>query len=358
MSIYWTIFFIASFFSFIENKIPIPREKFVKFFFLFILLIFIGLRFEIGGDWGNYLETYNNQNLEYIFNTVFIFDLGYGLVEIISKSFNLGIYGVNLICALFFLISIHYVSSINKEYWLTIIILLPYLIFVVANGYTRQSVSIGFASIAISYLINNKNTYYQSYYYFIFYSFIATIFHKSAIIIFVFLLPIINVYISIYILFLMFVFFGTITSIYTPEINRIAKQYLEIKYVSNGVLVRLLILMPSVILFYFTYFFKFIKYEIYQIKIFHMFSIITIVLFTYVVFSPLVIIDRFALYLLPISAIIYTKFTEVLNKNSVNYYLYKVLIFVFLSIQLFMWLNYSPHAWYWVPYKNILFNLI
>ena len=160
--IVYSLFFILSSSFIIFNNSVFLNKKPIKFLFYILLLIFIGLRYQIGGDWDTYLEIYNYSDLNFLISSHLKSDIGYNLIQIISKFFNLGIYGVNLFCAIIFLISIHLICSLNREYWLWFMILLPYLIFIVATGYTRQSIAIGFSTIGIYFLISNHQTYYQN----------------------------------------------------------------------------------------------------------------------------------------------------------------------------------------------------
>ena len=65
--------------------------------------------------------------------------------------------------------------------------------------------------------------------------------------------------------------------------------------------------------------------------------------------------DRFALYLLPISALIYSNFLFIFKAKFIDSLIYKNMIILYLFLQLFIWLNYSIHKSHWVPYKNLLF---
>ena len=352
MTTYW-LFFIITSISTLFNKLHFFKSIYFKLFFYLLLLIYIGLRFEIGGDWNNYLENYKNINLGYIISYNFRGDIGYNIFEYLSKKLNLGIYGVNVFCGLVFLLSIHLICSLYKEYWLIFLILLPYLIFIVSTGYTRQSVAIAFSIIGIYFLFLEKKTYYPKTLYYLFFVFLGTLFHKSAVIMFIFVIPLINIYL-IFIIFVFFILsFGYLYNFIEYELDRVIKQYLYVSYFSKGIILRFIILIPTILIYVASL--RFISYSKNEIVVFNTYLFLVIALSVISLFYPLALIDRFALYLLPISALIYAKFANVFEENFIDYLIYKNAIILFLFTQLFIWLNYSVHKSHWVPYKNLLF---
>ena len=56
MFVYWCFFLTISFFAISPIKIEKKLQKILEYFFLFILIIFVGFRKEVGGDWDNYLH--------------------------------------------------------------------------------------------------------------------------------------------------------------------------------------------------------------------------------------------------------------------------------------------------------------
>ena len=86
-------------------------DKLVYFSILFILIIFVGYRHDVGGDWIIYLETYNFflqkdftlyeylkiENKEYLFSIINYFTFNY----------NLGIYFINIIAAFISVFFLH-----------------------------------------------------------------------------------------------------------------------------------------------------------------------------------------------------------------------------------------------------------
>ena len=60
---YYILFIIISSLAFIENKksyFYIQYESFFRITGLFFILIFMGFKYHVGGDWGTYLNTFND----------------------------------------------------------------------------------------------------------------------------------------------------------------------------------------------------------------------------------------------------------------------------------------------------------
>ena len=69
-------------------------------------------------------------------------------------------------------------------------------------------------------------------------------------------------------------------------------------------------------------------------------------------------IDRIALYFLPIQLIIFSNLPEAIKevKNSPSIII--ILITLFYAAVMYIWMNYAYHSLYWLPYNNVLFELL
>ena len=56
---YWVIFILPSFFLFFHFDFNNQIKTIAWYFFLLILVLFIGLRYEVGGDWYQYIVVYD-----------------------------------------------------------------------------------------------------------------------------------------------------------------------------------------------------------------------------------------------------------------------------------------------------------
>ena len=180
---YYIIFIIISSLAFIENKesnFYTQNKFFLKITGLFIILIFMGFKYHVGGDWGNYIKTFNDiaSNKKKLLGISD--DIGWYFLNYFIIKLNLPFATLNLVSAIIFLIGIHVNAKLYQNYWLFYLILLPYFIFIVGMGYTRQSISIGLLLISIGFLLKESN--YKTFIISITLILIGTLFHKSVLI--------------------------------------------------------------------------------------------------------------------------------------------------------------------------------
>ena len=70
-------------------------------------------------------------------------DPGYNALNWLFASQSWGIYGVNLVSAVIFSIGLVIFCRYQPRPWLALCLSIPYLVIVVAMGYSRQGVAIG-----------------------------------------------------------------------------------------------------------------------------------------------------------------------------------------------------------------------
>ena len=169
--------------EFYKIKIFINNKNKINFFVILYLCLFMGFKYHVGGDWGTYKNYFNgisNNKIKFAdLNT----DIGYYFLNLLIHKLGLEFKFVNLVSSIISLLGLHLLAKNFSRYWFFLLILKPFFIFIILMGYTRQSISIGFLFIAISFLlqdINKKNIYF--YLTFIIFAFL---FHKSS---FIFLL--------------------------------------------------------------------------------------------------------------------------------------------------------------------------
>ena len=158
MTIYLYIsLFVILLFAFIlfeTKKIKVKRNYI--FIFLSILLILISsFRWKVGGDWETYLSvferaTYSDPQLKW--------SLTFEIINSFIALIGGGIYGVNLIIASLFFISLYRLGRIlNFDLILLLLITFSLVYFNGVMGYVRQTLCLTFLIFSAEFLVRKKN---------------------------------------------------------------------------------------------------------------------------------------------------------------------------------------------------------
>jgi hypothetical protein len=102
------------------------------------IALMIGLRFQVGADWFSYEGIYDYFRYADLNETLSIGDPGYSLLNWIGQRFGVGVWFVNLACGTIFTWGLFRFARQQPNPWLAIVVAIPYLVIVVAMGYTRQ----------------------------------------------------------------------------------------------------------------------------------------------------------------------------------------------------------------------------
>jgi hypothetical protein len=310
----------------------------------FILIaLFIGLRHEVGGDWFNYIQLMDIIKVKSIYDVIFGSDPFYGLLNWIFGYSEIGPYVINLICGFIFTYGLFVFCRSQPQPWLALAVSIPYLITVVAMGYTRQGVAIGVVLTGLVFLQNNKLLK------FFICIFIAVAFHKSAII----LLPlaifsgkkhiysIIGIILFGILLFYIFVY---------EYLNSLFSGYITDQYESSGALVRILMnAFPALLFLVFRKRFKLS----YNLESFWSWMSITALFLIIILFiSPSsTAVDRIALYWIPLQLFVFSRLPDAMGKNLNIQYQYLFIIFVYSLLIFYVWLFHAQHRESWIPYR-------
>ena len=308
------------------------------------LTLLIGYRFEVGGDWLNYLHQFNSARFQNVAKALERGDPAYSLINLFMFRQGWGIAGVNLVTGLLFSLGLVMFCRGLPRPWLALCVAMPYLVTVVAMGYTRQSVALGLAMLGLVALSRRANLW------FVFWIICGTTFHKSAVL----LLPIAALaatrnrfwtaaWIGVITLVAYWLFLeDAIDSLYT--------NYVEARYRSEGALIRTAMnLLPACIYLIFSRRFRLPRGDA---KLWYWCSIISIVLFVLVLISPATTaVDRVALYMLPLQLVVFAHLPDALGRRGHRNTGLTALVVVFYGTVLFVWLNYASHAFAWIPYR-------
>ncbi len=347
---FYLIGFIFLYFYFVSVFFKLKFSGVFHLLLLTYLIILIGTRFEIGPDWMVYQWIYEDscKNLEFLFGPG---DYVYNLINCLSLYLNYGILFVNIVCAVIVVIGSYLFAKLCYKPYIFYISALPYYLYIVSMGYTRQSVAISLFMIANYYFLNRK--FHQG-----FFSFLVGVgVHKTLFFVFIPLMTrIFKVRYTFFIITLLLLFVILFVDFQTSYFEYLKLNYLDGDMSSSGAFSRTLFSLICT----FAYFYK-VK-RILNKNISNFFDLFAILPIVYILFLTLwpeqsTAIDRLGLYQLPFNFIIISYIFS-FAKNKISLFNYINLYFVINLFYFFTWLYISNFRDAWYPYKSFLFELL
>lgn len=319
------------------------------YYFLLFLLLFVGLRFQVGSDWKGYLQIADEMaNLK--FSELFEYpEFLYYFVVWSSVDLGLGIYGANVVTTLIFLLGLLKFCKMQHNRWLALMSSLPFLVIVIGMSANRQAAAIGVTLYLLAVWRSSsliKKILLIS---------IGTLFHTSAVI-----------------FLLMFVIDGKISVVRKVLISasllavamylladagtsaRYEKSYIEGRDIFQAAGALQQIFINAFPAFFIISFRRRLKKIIPEFSVIFSMSLLALILIPIgIVFS--VAAARLSFYLFPVSIACLSALPELFGeKRSESLARYLIILYGFASLAL--WLNFANHAYNHKPYSNLLFG--
>jgi len=346
---YWMLFAVPALMAVCmkPNRFALLRPDwgFGSWLFWLFLVLLIGLRHEVGGDWGSYLNRYDYSAGRNFLQILTWSDPSYVMINWLSYQVGLGIVGVNLISGAIFAAGLITFSRTLQRPWLALTVAVPYMVIVVAMGYVRQGVALGLVMAGLAALQRGSVIRY------FLLVLIGASFHKSAVV----MLPLAGLAfgrmrVGLLILAGLVSFAGFYWFL-QDSIGSLGQNYLESEYTSSGALVRLsMSLMPAL---FFLLYRDIFELNFIQRRIWFWISIAVLVLFSAYFFIPSsTAIDRLAIYLMPIQIVVFSSLPDILNERlGVKRSAWLVFVIVYYASVQFVWIVFSDNAHLWLPYR-------
>jgi hypothetical protein len=312
-----------------------------------VIALMIGFRYEVGGDWHTYEELFAYASYLDFWTNLATGDPGYSLLNWLGNRIGAGIWFVNLACGLIFSWGLIRFARRQTNPWLAVLVGIPYLVIVVAMGYTRQGVAIGIVLAGLSVLDRTSVVRFGGY------ILLAAAFHKSAIVV----LPLVALAASrnrVTTAALMFVLAILLyVFLVRSSLDKMMTNYVEAEYSSQGAAIRVAMNLPPALLF--LLFQRRFESQDTTRKLWRNFSLAALATLALLVLTASsTAVDRVALYLIPLQLYVLARLPEAFpNKGRPNGLLLMLVILYLATIQ-FVWLNYATHAEFWLPYKLML----
>ena len=349
MAIYWLLLLLPLLAAIGGRRVEAAlhaRSKWglgIQLYFILLLLL-VGWRHQVGGDWGNYLPTINAAlQQSFAESMAQSGDIAYKALTWLSAHVGFGIYGVNLVCAFVFTFGLMVFCQNSPRPWLSLAVSVPYLVIVVAMGYTRQGVAIGLVMLALVALDNGSIVK------FLLWVLVATLFHKTALI----LIPmaifagrknwiaLAGVMLTAVLMFYLLL---------AEYVDNLIGGYIIDQYSSSGAAIR--IAMNAVPATVFLVFRKRFNLTYLQRKFWTWMSFGGLTFIVLLAVSPSsTAVDRLALYWIPLQLYVWSRWPAAMasNHNAQLPWVVGVLVYS-LAVQ-FVWLFYADHNFAWLPYQ-------
>jgi hypothetical protein len=309
------------------------------------LTVLIGFRFEVGGDWYNYLRHFNYMEGQSYAQALSKSEFSHWVVNKVMNDLGLGFSGVNFLYALFFTVGLVVFARVQPRPWLVLACAVPYLIIVVAMGYSRQAVALGFAFIGFVALRRGRFIRFSLW------VLAGATFHNSAML----LIPVAGLAANrnrvqvvagvglISVLGYEFIIADKLSHLVDVYVNQ---QY----YDSQGALIRLS--MNALAALIFLNYRRFFALTPAERRIWSLTSLIALAMLLAYFFTGLsTALDRMALYLIPLQLVTAAHLPDALgHAGRPNTRGVTIVLAYFLVVQ-FVWLNFANHAQLWLPYQ-------
>ena len=350
---YWLLFLIPAYWSVVRLKpssLLADRSQndnwpFIwKCAFVFLVLM-IGFRYEVGGDWEAYLEMLDSYTGAATNSREFRFqDPAFVVLNQLAVKTGLGIYLLNFLSAIFFCWGLVVFCRTQPRPWLAMAVAVPYLITVVAMGYTRQGVAIGIAMVAMTAL--GQGSIFR----FVIWIALAATFHKSAII----LLPMAvlanskrRIFTLLWVGFACLILFVLMLQ---EALSFLMMGYIESEYQSSGALIRIAMnAVPAVLFLLFQKRFQ-LTVDQRSFWIWMAWSALFLV-FLLAVSPSSTAVDRIALYWIPLQLFVLSRLPNALGKHDGSNLLWVLAVLAYSASVHFVWLFYADTAFAWLPYQ-------
>ncbi len=341
---YWIMYLLPAGAALLKDRSQLRRINGGWIILWLVLTLLIGYRFEVGGDWGNYLRHYHDIYYLSLPEALKHGDPGHGLLNWISSRQEWGVFGTNLVYGAVFSFGLIAFCRYQPRPLLALAVAVPYLVIVVAMGYSRQGVAIGIAMLGFIALAQRKTLK------FVLLIGLAALFHKSAVI----LLPIaiMTNMLRKRVLTALWVAgtAGLMYLLYLAEsADNLIQNYVVAEYGSEGALIR--VMMNALPAFLFLVYRRRFKLQAEEKALWTWMSFMALVFVLLLMVSPSsTAVDRVALYFIPLQLYVFSRLPDVLGGGQ-HRIMVRFMVVSYYAAVLFVWLNYAHHSQYWVPYQ-------
>lgn len=341
---YWVLFGVCAAGAMTTRKAIGDRIPPLLLVVALFTVVFIGFRYEVGGDWINYIRIFRYLEYSTVWQAASFADPAYAMLNRIAHIIGVDIWFVNLVCAAIFTWGLIAFCSRQPNPWLGLVVAIPYLVIVVGMGYTRQAAAIGLILVGLSQFERTSIFRFAAY------AVVGAAFHKSAIA----AIPLVALgsargrlmhaaLMGLLGIMIFYVFVERGMAGFTAS-------YVNQQYDAQGAAVRVLMnIIPASILLLFMKKFDITPGERVLWRNFAIGAFVTLAMLFLIASST--IADRLALYLIPLQVFVFSRLPYAFPRNGKPDPLLVVAIVAYSGLVQFVWLTEAQHAESWLPYQ-------
>lgn len=313
--------------------------------YMFVLLVLmVGFRYEVGGDWSNYLDHIDMVKDVPLSEALLFADPAYSLLNWLAIPLGMGIYFTNVVCAAVFAWGLVVFCRSLPLPWLALVVAVPYLVMVVAMGYTRQGTAIGLAMLGLVALEKDRVIL------FVFWMALAATFHKSAVI----LIPLAIFHRTKHPWLEWSIVIGSSIVLYglmlQDSVENLRVSYIEAEYQSSGAAIRIAMnALPAAI---FLLLRKRFHVTSTQRTFWSWMSIAGLGFVALLIASPSsTAVDRVALYWIPLQLFVWSHLPLALGNGNKASHRWVARVVIYSGVVQMTWLLFAQTAFAWLPYQ-------
>ncbi|MCE9664012.1 EpsG family protein [Halomonas sp. M5N1S17] len=345
---YWILFLIPAVGVLAPYRLTPDSRRVMWWLVGSLFALAIGLRFEVGGDWGAYLGYLNRASAMTLFEVFTSKDPGYYLLNWLVMKLGGNIYWVNLACGAIVMTGVVAFVRDQPLPWLALMVAVPYLIVVVAMGYSRQAVALGFVLLGLVALGDGKVRT------FVVWVLIGAAFHRSAVL----LLPVAGLAASqSRLISLAWAGMATLIGGYLflfDSADDLWTNYVEANYQSEGGLIR--VLMNAVPAGLYLVLQRYLQLKEDERRLWWWLSVLAIACIPLVIMSSTAT-DRVALYLIPVQIFLFSRL-PLISRDSRWSTLIVLSVVAYYAVVLNVWLFFASNAQSWLPYQLSILSML
>ncbi len=307
------------------------------------LVLLIGLRHQVGGDWPTYEEHYEEARHASLLQALGMKEPGYQLLLWAATRLDAGVHASNLVCAVLFTAGLLRFCRAQPRPWLALCVAVPYMVIVLGMGYTRQGVALGLAMMGLVALQRGRNVA------FVLCLAVAATFHKSAVLLVplaVLATPRGKLWTALWVGVA-----GTLLywSTLADSVDALVTNYVNAAYASEGAAVRVWMnVVPALLLLGLRRHFQWAPAER---NLWTMLAVLALATLAWLTVSrSSTAVDRVALYLIPLQLYVLCRLPQILGGRQYQQ-AWTAIIIGYAALVQSVWLLFGVHSRYWVPYK-------